>query len=338
MRNENGPGVVDRVDSYQRRHPWLGFPLAVVYKYGDDQGPYLAAILTYYAFIAIFPLLLISSSVLGFVLQGHPEWSEALLDSALRQIPIIGDRLGHPNELRGSRSAIVIGALVALYGSMGLGNAAQHAASTVWAVPRDSRGNPFLLRARSLLLMSVAGLGLVVLAVASSVFANVGSIRPSLSWELGWLVSALGFLTAVAVFSVFFQLVCRGRARGRSLLVGAATTAVMWQLLQWLGQWYVQSVINRASEMNGTFALVLGLIGFLFAASATLVVGLEVTAVAARRLYPRALLTPFTDNVDLTRADRAAYTQYAVSQRHKGFQTVTVQFIEDKKDPPAEAR
>jgi membrane protein len=116
------------------------------------------------------------------------------------------------------------------------------------------------------------------------------------------------------------------------------TSAALWQLLQWLGQWYVQRVITRASEMNGTFALVLGLIGFLFAASVMVVVGLEVTSVVARQLYPRALLTPFTDNVELTRADRAAYTQYAVSQRHKGFQTVSVQFIEDREPADPDPR
>ena len=64
---------VDRVDAFQRAHPVLGFPLAVVYKFFDDHGGYLAAIITYYAFIAIFPLLLIASSVLGFLLQGNEQ-------------------------------------------------------------------------------------------------------------------------------------------------------------------------------------------------------------------------------------------------------------------------
>ena len=58
-------GAVSAVDEFQRRHPVLGFPLAVVYKYFDDQGPYLASALTYYAFIAIFPLMLLGTSILG---------------------------------------------------------------------------------------------------------------------------------------------------------------------------------------------------------------------------------------------------------------------------------
>ncbi|MEO6605706.1 MAG: ribonuclease BN, partial [Aeromicrobium sp.] len=71
--------TIGRVDAYQREHTIIGFPIAVVYKYFDDQGPYLAAIVAYYAFIAIFPLLLLGSSILGFVLQDNPDLQKELL-------------------------------------------------------------------------------------------------------------------------------------------------------------------------------------------------------------------------------------------------------------------
>ena len=96
------PAFVDRVDEFQRRHPVVGFPLAVLYKYFDDQGPYLAAILTYYAFIATFPLLLIASSLLGFVLQGDQALQAELLDSALSRFPIVGTQLGRPRGCKGA--------------------------------------------------------------------------------------------------------------------------------------------------------------------------------------------------------------------------------------------
>ena len=44
------------------------------------------------------------------------------------------------------------------------------------------------------------------------------------------------------------------------------------------------------------------------------------------------LLTPFTDSVRLTEADRRAYSGYAAAQRHKGFETVTVDFGDDPED------
>ena len=81
------------LDGYQRRHRWVGFPLAVIYKFADDQGPYLAALITYYGFLSLFPLLLLLVTVLGFVLQNDPGLQEQLLDSALAQFPVIGGQL-----------------------------------------------------------------------------------------------------------------------------------------------------------------------------------------------------------------------------------------------------
>ena len=101
--------VLDGADSVQRRYSALGYPLAVIYKYFDDQGNYLASIITYYAFIAIFPLLLLGSSILGFFLQDNPDLQRDLIDSALAQFPIIGDQLGRPEGLQGSAAGVVIG-------------------------------------------------------------------------------------------------------------------------------------------------------------------------------------------------------------------------------------
>ncbi|GAA2072178.1 hypothetical protein GCM10009821_07780 [Aeromicrobium halocynthiae] len=321
--------VVDRIDRFQRDHPVIGFPIAVIYKYFDDQGPYLGAIIAYYGFIAIFPVLLISTSILGFFLDGDPGLRDRLLDTALAQFPIVGDQLGRPEGLQGSTSAVVIGSLVALYGATGLGQASQNAANVAWAVPRNSRANPFLMRLRSLIFLAIAGLGILALAVASSVLANI-TIFPT--QDAVWVqrgIQVVLFVFTVGIFVGLFRLVSLGRAGIRAVLPGAVVSAVGWQLLQVLGGIYVSAIITRTSQMNQTFALVLGLVAFLFLAALVAVIGLEVNVVLRRRLYPRALLTPFTDNVDLTRADKKAYTMYAKAQRHKGFQHIEARFDED---------
>jgi hypothetical protein len=115
----------------------------------------------------------------------------------------------------------------------------------------------------------------------------------------------------------------------RVSLPGAVVIAVLWHLLQLLGSAYVEKVIGHASEMNGVFALVLGLMALLYLAATMGVLGLEVNVVINRRLYPRALLTPFTDAVRLTEADRRAYASYAKAQRHKGFEHVYVTYDDE---------
>lgn len=325
--------TVRNIDRFQRRHPVVGFPLAVVYKYFDDQGPYLAAIIAFYAFIAIFPLLLISTSILGFFLQDNPELRDRLLDTALSQFPIVGVELGRPEGLQGSASAIVIGALAATYGSLNLGQAAQNAAHITWAVPRNSRTNAVLQRVRSLVLLAFAGLGILALALASSLLANPDAIGID-AGDLSWAIRITGFLVTSVIFIGLFRLVSGGRASTRSVLPGALAASVMWQLLQLGGNSFVRNVIGSAGQMTDTFALVLGLVAFLYLAGMLVVLSLEINVVLRRRLYPRALLTPFTDRVSPTEADLKAYTGYAKSQRHKGFQSIESTFEKKPKDPP----
>lgn len=328
------PGTVARIDAFQRSHPVIGLPLAVIYKYFDDQGAYLAAVISYYAFIAIFPLLLISSSILGFFLQGNPDLRDTLLNSALSQFPIVGDALGRgPGGLKGSTSAIVIGSIAALYGSMGLGQAAQNAANVAWSVPRNSRANPFLMRLRSIFFLAIGGIGIMSVAIITAVLNNTDQIGV-VSDGINLALKIGAFVLSIVIFGGLFRLVSAHRASWKSVLPGSITTAVLWQLLQWGGQGYVGNVIANADQLNSTFALVLGLLAFNFVAAVITVMGLEVNVVIARRLYPRALLTPFTDNVVLTRADQEAYAFYAKSQRHKGFQSVEVTFEDRTPQPP----
>jgi len=321
--------LVARVDRFQRRHPVVGFPIAVLYKFFDDQGPYLAAIMTYYSFIAIFPLMLIGSSVLGFVLQDDPELQEQLLDTALSQFPIVGDQLGRPGGITGSTSAIVVGSIAALYGALGVGQSTQNAANVAWGVPRNSRPNPLMMRLRSVVVLGIGGLGIGLIAIAQSLADNPELIGLDHLPDLGLVTRVVGLLVTWGIFIMVFKLVSLRRASWRSVLPGSLFCALSWQVLQVAGDAYVQRVIVRASSMNQTFALVLGLLALLFLLASSVVIGLEINVVRRRHLYPRALLTPFTDNVSLTAGDRRAYAQYARMQRHKGFQTISVDFDED---------
>ncbi len=319
--------LVDRVDAFQRRHPLVGFPLAVIYKFFDDQGPYLAAILTYYAFVSIFPILLIASSVLGFLLQGNEALYEAVLTSALGRFPIVGTQLGEPEGLTGSTGAIVVGSLAALYGALGLATAAQHALNTAWAVPRNSRFNPFVGRFRAFVTLLLAGLAVLSTSVAAVFLNNLDGV---LGTDVDVWIARLGTLLGIALTAVVLSLMMRyttaRRPSFKACLPGGITIALLWHGLQIGGGVYVERVLTAASDMNAVFALVLGLMGLLFLASSFAVLGVEVSVVRKERLYPRALLTPFTDAVDLTEADRRAYANYAKATRHKGFQKIEVSF------------
>lgn len=314
--------ITERLDRFQQKHPGSGFPLAVIYKYVDDSGGYLAALITYYAFISIFPLLLLASTVLSFVLMGNTDLQSRILDSALQQFPVVGEQLADPRRLSGGTLGLVIGILGSLYGALGVAQAAQYAMNTAWHVPRHNRPNPLKGRGRGLVLLGTAGVAIL----GTTALSTVGGI----GGRFGTLAGLVLVVGSVAInFGVFLMVFRVATARDlsvRDVAPGALAAAVVWQLLQSFGIVYVQHVIRTASATNGVFALVLGLLAFLYVASVVIVFCVEVNVVLVDELYPRSLLSPFTDNVLLTQGDRDSYSGQATAQSSKGFEDVDVSF------------
>ena len=306
--------------------PPLGVPIAVFYKFYDDQGNYMVAAITYYAFVAIFPLLLLATSILGFFLQGNEELQETVLDSALAQFPIIGEQLGRPEGIQGSTTGIVVGFLVALFGASGLGQAIQNTMNTAWAVPRNSRPNPFFTRFKSLLLLTMAGSAVLAVSVLSTLGANTEVFGSGLNRTIRLLILVATVIVVGLVLTALSRVAtARHDYVGRSW-PGAFTVAVLWQGLQYVGTWYATTVITGSKGMNQTFALVLGLIGMIYLAAIIGVLGIEINVVLARKLWPRSLMTLFTDNVDLTDADRRTYAGLVHMNVLKGFESASVRF------------
>jgi membrane protein len=318
--------LTQRLDEFQQRRRWAGFPLAVVYKFADDQGGYLAALITYYGFLSVFPLLLLLSSILAIVLENHDAWRQDIYDSALSQFPVIGDQLGAPGGLTGSGTAIAIGLIGSLYGALGVGQAAQNAMNIMWAVPRNSRPNPLTSRGRSLLLLAVGGLSFLAIAVFTSLGSNLNGVAESLGPLVRFLSTAVSVLVTLGFFVFLFRHATTRRLSRADVLPGAIAASIIWQLLQRFGALYVDGVIANAGSINGVFAIVLGLIAWIYLAVVSLLFCVQANVVRVDHLYPRTLLTPFTDDVDLTDADRRAYTSYARAQRNKGFESVDVSF------------
>ena len=316
------PGLVARIDAFQQRHRVVGMPIAVVYKYVDDGGPNLAALITYFAFVSLFPLLLLASTILGFFLAGDGDLQRRILDSALTQLPVVGDDLQRPDGIGGGVAGLVIGLLGALYGAMGVGQAVQNACNTAWTVPRNERGNPFVLRGRSVVLLGVIGVDVIGTTALAGVIGAATVLGPLSSVAL--LVGTLAIHAAAFAF-VFRFATARDLSWGQ-VLPGACVAALAWLALQYVGVAYVGRTTATSSATNGVFAVVLGLLAFLYLTCVVLVLCLELNVVLVDHLHPRTLLTPFTDNVVLTDGDKRSYTDLAKAQQQKGFQTVDVEF------------
>lgn len=314
--------MVARIDAFQRRRRAAGLPLGVVYKFVDDTGPHLAALITYYGFISLFPLLLLGSTVLGIVLDGNPELQARIIESAMAQVPGLQQDLARPDGLGGGVAGVLIGVLGALYGASGVGQAVQNASNTAWNVPRHLRPNPVTSRVRSAGLAALIGLNVVGTTVVAGLIGSAGFLGP--------LGSVLVLVTTLAVhvatFASVFRLSAAKALDWRTVLPGSVLAGLAWLGLQYVGVAYVGRYVASSSVTNGVFAVVLGLLAFLYLAAVLVVVAIELNVVLAEHLYPRSLLTPFTDDVELTEADEQTYEEMAKAQALKGFQRIEVEF------------
>src|ERR1700689_1857219 len=128
--------LLHAVDERQQRWPWLAFPIATWKKFGDDQAGNLAALIAYYAFASIFPLLLVLVTVVDITLRDHPALQQRVLTSALSQYPVIGDQLrSNVHSLRATGLALIIGRGGTFLGARGVASATQNALNSAWQVP-----------------------------------------------------------------------------------------------------------------------------------------------------------------------------------------------------------
>lgn len=217
---------------------------------------------------------------------------------------------------------MIVGLLGALYGGLGVGQALQNAMDSVWAVPKHKRPNPIRSRLRSLLLLLVLGSAAIAATVLAAVGHAAGAVgilettRPRARRRRDQRVDLPGGFS-------------RDNRAGTDVPAGVAravAAAFIWQMLQWFGAGYVAHTVKRASATNSVFALVLGALAFLFLASVALVLCAEVNVVLVEKLYPRALLSAFSDDADLTPADRRTYTKKVKAERVKAFERVSVRF------------
>jgi len=287
--------AVRGVDTFQQRRAWIAFPYAVFRKFGEDQAGNLAALIAYYGFFSVFPLLLVLVTVLGMVLRGHPGLQARVLSSALAQFPVLGTQIQRNiGSLRGGGLALVIGVALTLWSGLGVVKATETAMNGIWNVPFRKRPNFMFSTLRALLMLAVLGAITLAAAIAGSVGAGSGA----------WLKVIAGVLLSLvlnfALFLLAFRILTAVPAAWEDLWIGAAVGAAAWTILQALGGYYVSHQLRSASEVYGAFGVVIGLLAWIYLGAQITLLGAEVNVVRARQLWPRSLVEepPLPDRRD----------------------------------------
>jgi membrane protein len=277
------------VDRFQQRHPVLAFPVGVWSKFNEDQAGNLAALIAYYAFAALFPLLLVLVTVLNIVLKNDPKLQQTLVDSALSQYPVIGQQIHDSlGTIPGTGLPLIIGAVLLLLGARGVAGAMQNALCEVWGIKREDRPGFPMSQVWAFALILTVGLGFIVTTFLSGVAGGVGHVINGTVVHVATVLISL--VLNVGVFWLSFRIATARMVRWRDLCTGAAIAAVCWTVLQLVGGYVVSHQLHRASELYGIFGIVLGLLAWLFLQAEVTLYAAEVDVVLARRLWPRSVL------------------------------------------------
>jgi YihY family inner membrane protein len=303
-------GPVRRFDAYQHDHRSLAVPVAVVKKFGDDQGGNLAALVAYFAFFSLFPLLLVFTTILGFVLHNNPSAQQSVEKSVLHQLPIIGDQI-QLHSLKGSVVALVIGLVTSLLAGLGVTSAAQNAMDRVWAVPFKERPNFLQSRIRGLALLAFLGLLFIISTAASGIvsggFGGIGDL------VVGYVIA---LTVNFALFFAAFRAMTASVIPNRDLRVGTIVAGVLWTILQALGGYFIAHVLNKQSDAGNTFGLVIALLVWLHLGAQVLIYSAEINVVVTRRLWPRSFFGPPESPADKRTLRALAKVEERSDQQH----------------------
>ena len=312
--------LVRRVDAFQQRHRLPAFVFGVVKKFGDDRAGSLAALMAFYGFLALFPLLLLTVTVLGFIAQHNPDFQQRLVDSALSDFPVIGDQIKqNVKALHGTGLGLAVSLIGLAWGSLGFTQAAQHAMAQVWNVPGVDRPGFFPRLARGAAIIAVLGLG----SVATTSFSGVGVFN-STDLAFRGLTLIVTAILNVAIAAAAFRLLTPRPVPSRDLVPGAVLVGVAWTVLQLIGGYLISQRLQQTSQVYGVFAIVLGLLFWLMLIAQISLYAAELNVVLARRLYPRSIVQP-----PLTGPDRQALRQLAQQEERRPEERVRVDFDDD---------
>jgi membrane protein len=322
-------GLVNRIiawaDRMQRAHGVLGFPYAVVKKYGDDEGGRQAALITYYGFLSIFPLLLLGVAVLSRVLADHPDLRQRLIDEIVPQA--LRSTVEHSlATLPTSTIPFVVGLIGLLFSGTGVVFSAYQTLNHVAAVRHRLRAGFFSRYVRVFVVLAMLMAG----ALATGSLTVVATALPG---QPGVQRAAAVLGSALVVFAVLLfgaKLLLARPAPVRALWPGAIVGALAVTIVLNAGPPLLARLVIKAGPVYGSFATVAGMFALLYLVGQALVYAAEIAAVRYAKLWPRAL-----DLNHPTAADARALTLLAREQER--IPSARVKFrLEVPGSPPAD--
>ena len=300
---KSAPGkLLSRLDNLQLNNRRFSFIYAVLKKYGDDEGGNQAALVTYYGFLSLFPLLVAALSMTELSALRSAHLRSSVTTALNKYFPLVGHQLeSHVHSQGKVGIALGLSLLITIYGAKGVATALRQAMDHIWQVPRAERSTGAKGILRSFAIIVFGGIGFV----ATGILSSYGSGN---SGNIGLQIAAmvLSLIVTFLALLIVFKLSISRFIEARFLLVGSALAAIGLQLVQAGGGFLITHELKHFSSLYGSLALVFVVLFWIYLQVRILFYATEIDTVRKFGLWPRSL-TAFR----LTQADRKALKLYA---------------------------
>ncbi len=268
----------DRVRALRSRHRSVDVVVEMLDGWRLHQSGRNASLLSFWAFLSIFPLLLVATTILGFVLEGNPDLQERIVDGALAEIPVLGEQLrDDPASLDGNIWVLIVGLLGALWASTRAFVGLQTALDDVWEIPIDDRPGMPVQRGKALVGIAIIGASQVAAVGISTVVHSAG--LPGISRFLLVLATTV---IHIVVIAAMYRFLTSAPTTWRTVWIGAVVAGIVFGVIQHYATALVGRITDNATATYGQFALVLGLVTWLGLLAITTLMCAELNAAVVR--------------------------------------------------------
>jgi YihY family inner membrane protein len=256
------------------------FVLDVLDAYSRHRTGRNASLLAYMGLLTVFPLLLVATTILGLVLESKPDLQEAILDSFISRIPVVGPSLvQNQGQITGSWVALIVGLVGAIWGSLRAFNAMQTALDDIWEVATGRR-NYFVQRLNSLIFIAAIG---ITQAGSVALAATVG--HAGLPRTGQFLLTFGGLAVNIAIVGSIYRFLTSKPMTWRMVWRGTVFTSVLYTILQFAGTNILTRRLDGAEAVYGTFAALVVLAFWVSIHALVALIGAEINAAVERRRH-----------------------------------------------------
>jgi membrane protein len=277
--------IIHRLDSYQQKSHFLGFSAAVIKKYSEDEVGRHVALLTYYLFSSLFPLLLVLTTLTERLLGHNSHLATTVISGITNYFPLLGSQLSaHVHVLHRSGLPLVLGLLFIIYGTRGVADSFGKGVRQIWGISNDQMPGFPRSTIKSLSLVIIGGLGFIAASISAGLAASAGH-----GWAFRGLSTLINLFILFGLFTFLINASLPRHVTIKQIRVGAASATIGLVILQLLGSYLISRELKNLDALYSYFAVALGLLFWLYLQVQVIYYAIEIAVVSSQKLWPRSL-------------------------------------------------